>query len=138
MLNSLFQGLTSLKTVEGNLEKMGYRTFYGCTSLEQVELGGLYSGNMGMEVFMNCTSLKKFVCSYGNGRLPTSTFAGCTALESVYFYNYTSFEDGIFDPVDRTDKIDHDYTQHVTFYVFKGSGAETQAKKNGIPYAYIE
>ena len=87
--NSMFQNLTTLKTVElPKLDLLGISTFSGCTSLEELSFPaiGTTSGrrNVYDNCFQNCTSLRKVDFGPGVAHFYRQNhFNGCTNLVTL-------------------------------------------------------
>ena len=61
---------------------IGYRAFYGCTSLESVTIPDSVT-SIGYSAFYNCTSLASVTIGNGVTEINDYAFGGCTSLESV-------------------------------------------------------
>lgn len=77
------EGCYSLASVSigTGLKALGYRTFYDCSNLVNVNLGKVT--DLDMLAFGYCTSLKKIVIPSGVKAIMNGTFGECTSLQSV-------------------------------------------------------
>lgn len=81
--------------------EVGVQAFSGCAALKVMDLKN--AAKIGEEAFADCATLvgtekadnNKNVLYVGATTIPAKAFAGCVALEYVYFINATGFEDGI-------------------------------------------
>ena len=81
--NGAFQGCSSLTSIviPNDVQNIGNYAFQGCSNLEKIRMSkGLES--LGNNAFNECTSLKT-IKLYNIKRLESSTFYGCTSLDSV-------------------------------------------------------
>lgn len=79
---SAFEGCANLSEIVKmeNIGTMHSRAFYGCTSLESIDITGLHVA--GSYVFGGCTSLKEVKTGYFTA-IGANMFNGCTSLESI-------------------------------------------------------
>lgn len=81
--NNAFEKCTSLTfiSIPNSVTKIGNYAFQGCSNLEKIRMSkGLET--LGNNAFNECTSLKT-IKLYNIKRLESSTFYGCTSLDSV-------------------------------------------------------
>ena len=101
-----FEGAALLKTILKDGKQVapttvGAQAFSGCAVLEEMDLRN--ATEIGAEAFMDCVALigtknadnGKNVLYVGAANIPAKAFAGCLALEYVYFIEAIGFEDGI-------------------------------------------
>ena len=67
--------------------EIGFKTFYGCTSLQSISIPGNYT-RIYDQAFYNCKSLKSLEWEksgyvYANQSIGTEAFVGCSSLEKV-------------------------------------------------------
>ena len=84
---AVFRDCTSLKKASvNNNQALTYRMFYGCTSLEEVELAtsvvGLYECKTS-SMFEECSSLRNITLPIDLTRLGSNMFHNCTSLEEL-------------------------------------------------------
>lgn len=79
-----FYGCTSLEEVKipDNVEIIGYSTFYGCTSLSKVKLSKKLK-EISENTFYGCSSLKNIIIPKGVFEIGYSAFENCTSLENI-------------------------------------------------------
>ena len=79
-----FYGCTSLEEVKipDNVEIIGYSTFYGCTSLSKVKLSKKLK-EISENTFYGCSSLKNIIIPKGVLEIGYSAFENCTSLENI-------------------------------------------------------
>ncbi len=79
-----FYGCTSLEEVKipDNVEIIGYSTFYGCTSLSKVKLSKKLK-EIAENTFYGCSSLKNIIIPKGVLEIGYSAFENCTSLENI-------------------------------------------------------
>lgn len=77
-----FSGITAF-TATDNLESIGEYSFYGCESLENIDLGNKLM-LMGSYSFGGCTALKEIYIPDSVTVVEVEAFKNCTSLESVY------------------------------------------------------
>ena len=72
-------------TLPAGLTALGDEAFSGCVRLETADLSMLdTTDGWGIQTFRGCISLRSVTLSDSlSGRLPSGTFAGCTALEEL-------------------------------------------------------
>ena len=90
--NDLFNGCKSLKSVEvhptNKIRSIGMRTFYNCSSLQEIELSNeLHS--ISNEAFYMCTSIEKLVISSHIEEIGINVFYGWTENQTIEFTEYT-------------------------------------------------
>ena len=96
-----FSGLRGLKHVYSKqLDSLGQKAFYNCTSLESITINGGYWGTkIGPEAFSGCTSLKSVTVLGKLNSVGFTAFSECGNLES-FNYNYKTstpeFDSGVF------------------------------------------
>ena len=90
LLPAMFYQRTGITKFTGNsvtgLNNFNYaycHTFYGCTSLEEVELPSLTTLQDRAQVFRGCTSLRKVNLSSVKVLIGGTVFYGCTSLEGL-------------------------------------------------------
>ena len=101
---------TSLQCVSlpDSVQHMGKFAFWGCTSLEWLDLSGMALTSVGARAFTNCTSLLRFdlpasVVSIGEG-----VVEGCGALEGMTLPFVGGSADGkVADDTDQTTRCDY-------------------------------
>lgn len=73
-------------TLPAGLTALGDEAFSGCVRLETADLSMLdTTDGWGIQTFRGCISLRSVTLSDSlSGRLPSGTFAGCTALEELH------------------------------------------------------
>lgn len=90
--NSAFENCTELKSIDLSYEKLsmgsGGGQFNGCTSLKTVVMPELMTGlgnakDFPGSMFKGCTSLTEIDIPNGVNGLTTSSFTGCTNLETI-------------------------------------------------------
>lgn len=89
--------------------EVGSQAFKGCAALEVMNLRN--ATKIGEEAFMDCAAFvgtekaenDKNVLYVGAETIPARAFAGCVALEYVYFINANGFGDGILGSTDTND-----------------------------------
>lgn len=89
--------------------EVGSQAFKSCAALEVMNLRN--ATKIGEEAFMDCAAFvgtekaenDKNVLYVGAETIPARAFAGCLALEYVYFINANGFEDGILGSTDTND-----------------------------------
>ena len=73
--------ITSL-TIPSSVKKLGYKAFYGCSSLSKINLGQVES--ISFDVFDDCTSLKEITIPKTlNDAGLSGAFIGCTNLKNI-------------------------------------------------------
>lgn len=79
-----FYGCTSLEEVKipDNVEIIGYSTFYGCTSLSKVKLSKKLK-EIAENTFYGCSSLKNIIIPKSVLEIGYSAFENCTSLENI-------------------------------------------------------
>lgn len=79
-----FYGCTSLEEVKipDNVEIISYSTFYGCTSLSKVKLSKKLK-EIAENTFYGCSSLKNIIIPKGVLEIGYSAFENCTSLENI-------------------------------------------------------
>lgn len=79
-----FYGCTSLEEVKipDNVEIIGYSTFYGCTSLSKVKLSKKLK-EIAENTFYGCSSLKNIIIPKGVLKIGNGAFENCSVLEKV-------------------------------------------------------
>lgn len=79
-----FENCSSLSSVTFNdeLKYLGANSFYGCTSLTDVELPNSVI-ELGMAAFNGCTSLSSVTLSSGLTEIEEHTFEGCSSLTDL-------------------------------------------------------
>ena len=83
--NYPFNGCESLIEVRmPTLTSMGPYSFYGCTGLQTVVIGGLIN-TIPEYAFGGCTSLASITMSENTATIDIGAFSGCTSLETVTF-----------------------------------------------------
>lgn len=70
------------------LEKVDGWMFYGCTSLQEVELP-YAATEFGDSIFYNCSSLEQVVLPFFLKKMSSGQFVGCTSLKEVYALSTT-------------------------------------------------
>lgn len=80
-----FQYCENLKTVfTGSIEEIQEFVFYGCKSLESVDIyGGLPEDKVGKNIFLDCTNLSEVILRNGCLVLGEAMFKGCSSLEEI-------------------------------------------------------
>ena len=83
-----FENCSSLSSVTFNdeLKYLGANSFYGCTSLTDVELPNSVV-ELGMAAFNGCTSLSSVTLSSGLTVIEEHTFEGCSSLTDIVIPN---------------------------------------------------
>ena len=88
----MFYGCTALRRVEieqGNsIYRIGDRAFYGCASLEELELTGNLE-SIGNEAFYGCTGAIRLVIPAYLDELGADAFYGWTAEQTIVFTRYS-------------------------------------------------
>ena len=89
----VFESCTSLRSVtfveNGRLVEIGQRAFYGCTSIEEIEIPSTVS-TVGFMAFYTCTGLESVTIPATATALGHSIFYGCTALKNVTLLSKTT------------------------------------------------
>lgn len=80
----VFENCSSLSSVTFNdeLKYLGANSFYGCTSLTDIELPNSVV-ELGLAAFNGCTSLSSITLSSGITEIEEHTFEGCTSLTDL-------------------------------------------------------
>ncbi len=116
------ESVTSI-TIPDTVTTMGMGAFKGCYSLEEIVIPGSVT-NLDTATFLACRSLEKVVISEGVTTIGNQVFEDCTSLTSVSIPStVTSIGKKVF-------SVDN----QCTFYVVKGSYAESYVKENGYRY----
>lgn len=129
---SAFEGCTGLSKIDYEVhneytseQKIGSRCFYGCISLNDVDLGNRIKG-LPEKVFGNCTALSEIAIPYGVTKVEEKAFYKCKNLQimfvpsSVTTFGTTSTE------------FERSYQHEPKVYVEKGDSiARTKAEGYG-------
>ena len=135
------------------VESLNHRLFCDMDNLEQIDFGTVVSthctfGDCGLTeavlpdtmtfvgeyMFSWCDDLRIVTIQNGSSCVGEGLFAGCTALEEVWFSGKENIANrDLFNP-----NGNDSYSDHVNFYVKAGSGAERYARENSIPYEIVE
>lgn len=113
--------------IPAGVPKILSNTFYSNISLEEVTFEEGALTDIESFAFYNCDSLTSVKIPQGTISIGASAFADCNALTKVRIPDsVTSIADMAFANCDG-----------ITFYVVKGSYAETWAENNGYDYEYL-
>lgn len=87
---------TQLESVSlPNCTMLGAGAFYGCSSLQELNLPRLRS--ILNNTFRNCVSLTEFITGQSfDSRLDASAFEGCSKLQKADFYHISSLGIGVY------------------------------------------
>lgn len=91
--NEAFREIATLKTITlpNNLRKIGYRAFYACTHLEEVNYVGqvtVAGGILESSAFEGCESLTKIILPQSISELQEGVFMECSKLKEIILPKY--------------------------------------------------
>ena len=123
--DNAFSGCSKLQSI-GELAKctsVVEWAFYGCTSLEKVDLSMCTS--VGSSAFSDCSSLQ----SVGNPKLtsiPDNAFAGCTSLQNIDLSMCTSVGSGAFSGCSKLQNVNTSICTYIGYRAFEGCSSITE------------
>lgn len=131
--HNLFCDMAKLTEVDFGTVISTHCTFLNCHALEEVVLPESMTV-VGEFTFHYCKALRRVTIENGSNFVGGGLFANCVSLDEVHFSGRENIgNQDLFNP--HGNNI---YSDHVTFYVKKGSDALRYAKEKGISYEIVE